>query len=232
MARETEPMLQATDLHKSFGGNEVLHGVDLAVMAGELTLITGPSGSGKTTLLNIVAGIEHPTSGTVSHENQEVSGLRPAALTDWRARHTGYVFQRSGLLGGLTAKENILAPHSLMENSIDKVWAATLCARLGIAQLLDQSALELSGGEKQRVSIARALVHQPDILFADEPDASLDTEAKVEIHEIIRDLVDSLGVTVAMVSHNPLSAKYADRITTLQDGKIVTSGHFIPKESD
>lgn len=216
------PVLSAEGIHKKFLQTEVLHGIDIAINPHEFTLITGPSGSGKTTILNVMSGIERPDSGSVHHGDVELGALSDEELTTWRGQNTGYAFQRSGLLGGLTAGENIVAPHKLMENKLDREWAGQLCARLGIRHLLGNPANSLSGGEKQRVAIARSLVHQPSILFADEPSAALDSHAKVEIHNMLRELVDESGVSIAMVSHDQISVDYADTVVRLQDGRVTT----------
>jgi ABC-type lipoprotein export system ATPase subunit len=217
------PILQAHAVRKSFGEVEVLHGVDLSVPTGELTLITGPSGSGKTTLLNILGGLEHPTSGEVMHNGQNIHALGAKELTAWRARYTGFAFQRSGLQGGLTAAENIRVPHASARTgiAIDKAWAGEVCARLGIVDILGKQASQLSGGQKQRVALARALIRQPEIVLADEPSAPLDTHSKVEIHDLMRGLVEDMGVTIALVSHDEISAGYAHSVVHMQDGVII-----------
>lgn len=220
---QSHPQIEAVGIRKSYGDEEILHGVELNIMPGELTVVTGPNGSGKTTLLNIVAGLDCPSEGTVRYEGEEINTLSPDDLTHWRGSNTGYVFQRSGLLGGLTVRENILAPQRLKRHNqeIDKTWAASLCVRLSLDTLLNRKAQTLSGGEKQRVSLARALIHRPAVLFADEPTAAVDTEARRVIHSDIRGLVDTTGLTVVMVSHENLAENYADRTLTIKDGRIV-----------
>lgn len=213
--------LSARDLHQEFNGVEIVHGVDLDIYAGEFTHLAGPSGSGKTTVLNMMAGLSVPTRGEVTHGQQVISQLNAEERTKWRADHAGIIFQHSGLLGGLTVRENILAPHELKECSIDKEKAGFFVARLGLGQLLDRPAAKLSGGERQRAAFARAIIHNPEIVFADEPTASLDTHAKQEFTEVIRQLVDESGLTVVMVSHDAITADYADRVVTIKDGRIV-----------
>ncbi len=220
MGIDTNCLVEVQNIHKRFDGEEILRNVSLGIAPGELTLVTGPSGSGKTTLLNIMGTLEHPDSGNVQHDGKSLVGMTKEEATRWRALYTGFAFQRSGLLNGMTVRENILAPHALSGKAIDSRWAGSLCLRLGIADLLDTKSSRLSGGEKQRVALARALVHEPQIVFADEPSAPLDTNAKIHIHEMMRDLVDDTGVAIALVSHDPISVDYATRVVKLRDGQI------------
>lgn len=226
-SHEAAPIISAHDLHQNFNGAEVVRGVSLDVRKGELTQLSGPSGSGKTTILNIIDGLSVPTSGEVKHNGKVISDMSPEARTQWRAKHTGIIFQHSGLLGGLTARENIFAPAQLKGGlvSIDKERAGYFVARLGLTNLLDRPASKLSGGERQRVAFARAVIHSPEIVFADEPTASLDTSAKKEFSEVMRNLVDETGVTILMVSHDEITADYSDRIVGLQDGVIVSDSY-------
>lgn len=219
-AFEERTMIQTSEINKEYGGTEVLYDVSVGIEDEQLTLFTGPSGSGKTTLLNILAGLTRPTTGDVWYRGQSTRELDDEELTSWRAYNIGTVFQRSGLLGGLNAEQNILTPHRLVQNEIDKDWLRYLTDKLSIDHVMQQKSSRLSGGEKQRVSIARALAHRPDVLFADEPTASLDLEAKRGVHNIFRSLVDEAGVAVVMVSHEDISKGYADRIVYLQEGRI------------
>lgn len=219
---ETLALLSARDLHQEFNGTEIVHGVDLDVYTGEFVHLAGPSGSGKTTVLNMMAGLSVPTCGEVVHAEQIISQLAPEERTEWRANHAGIIFQHSGLLGGLTVRENIITPHELKsEYSIDRERAGFFISRLGLSHLLSRPAAKLSGGERQRAAFARAIIHSPEIVFADEPTASLDTHAKREFTEVIRQLVDESGLTVLMVSHDAVTEDYADRTISLRDGKNV-----------
>jgi ABC-type lipoprotein export system ATPase subunit len=194
-------------------------------MPAELTLIAGPSGSGKTTLLNIISGIELPDEGTVRHGDVTVTDLTPEQRTEWRGQHVGFAFQHARLLNNLTVVENIVAPMILRGQMLgrdDAVWADQLSATLGIQELLPRQVAGLSGGQKQRVALARALVHRPDVLIADEPTAAVDGQTKIEIHELMRTLVEQDGVTVVMVSHDSLSPEYADKIVHLRDGSTTS----------
>lgn len=214
------PVVEAKNVRVDFDGVEVVHGVDLAIQSGALTLITGPSGSGKTTMMNVLGALKRPTSGSVKFGGQELTVLTDDQLTFWRGKNTGFAFQRSGLIPGLTASENIDAPHSLIGNPIDREWTDQVCADLGISNLLDRKPGQLSGGQQQRVAIARAMAHKPSVLFPDEPSAPLDTKSKVEVHESIQSLVTDLGTTVVMVSHDPLSEDYANITVRMVDGEI------------
>lgn len=217
------PAVSAVDIHKEFDGTEVLHGVSLDIQPRTLTLITGPSGSGKTTLLNIMGGIETPDMGDVRHSDTYITGMSPQELTEHRGSVTGFVFQRSALLAGLTAAKNIIMPHMVIGNKLDKQWLGQVCTDLGITDLLGKKASQLSGGERQRVAMARAIAHRPEIVFADEPSAPLDSKTKVQVHEIMRGkLVESMGITVVLVSHDPISSDYATEVVRLTDGRITS----------
>lgn len=224
MTYEVDPIIKAVEVKKSFGGNDVLRGIDFDVLPGELTHVTGQSGSGKTTLLNLISGLDVPSSGSVLHGEVDLNGLNADELTEWRAQYAGFVFQHSGLLGGLSVRDNILTPDGLKDRpvGIDKSRAGLVVARLGLTSLLDRKARKLSGGEKQRVALARALIHGPEIVFADEPTASLDTRAKVEFSEMLRGIVDEAGVTVVLVSHDEATAGFAHRTVEMKDGLIVS----------
>lgn len=222
MSKERLPILATENVKKSFYGQEVLHGVNFDLYRGELTVITGPSGSGKTTFLDIMAGIQRPDSGSVIHKGEAIHNMSDKMLTKWRGDHIGYAFQRAALLGGLSVGKNITRPTELIGKQIDTDWAVQVCDELGILEIMDRSPLEISGGQKQRVALARSLVGKPDVLFADEPTGALDTETKVEIHELLQGLVAHAGVTIAMVSHDEISKSYADRIMFIVDGVIAS----------
>lgn len=220
MRRESQPVLSTRDVHKSFYEQEVLHGVDFDLYENELTVITGPSGSGKTTFLDIMAGIQRPDAGSVVHNGESIHEMTDKSLTKWRGEHIGYAFQRAALLGGLSVKNNIVRPAELIGKNIDYNWVIEVCEELGILDLMQKSPMEISGGQKQRVALARALVGKPDVLFADEPTGALDTETKMEIHDLLRGLVEKSGVTIAMVSHDEISKDYADRTVVMVDGVV------------
>jgi putative ABC transport system ATP-binding protein len=200
---------------------EALRGVDIAVRAGELVAVMGPSGSGKSTLMHILAGLDKPTSGTVTIAGTEITGLDDTKLTRLRRDHIGFVFQFFNLLPMLDAEENILLPLSIAGEKPDKAWLDELLAKMGLDKRRDHRPAELSGGEQQRVAIARSLVTRPTILFADEPTGNLDSKTGGEILDLIRDSVDTYGQTTVMVTHEPRAASVADRILFLSDGLIV-----------
>lgn len=232
MSKETLPPILATEnVKKSFYGQEVLHGVDFGLYGGELTVITGPSGSGKTTFLDIMAGIQRPDAGSVIHEGEAIHNMSDKMLTKWRGEHIGYAFQRAALLGGLSVGKNITRPAELIGKQIDSDWAVQVCDELGILGIMDRSPLEISGGQKQRVALARALIGKPDVLFADEPTGALDTETKVEIHELLQGLVNHADVTIAMVSHDEISKSYAGRTVFIVDGVIASDTRANTPES-
>lgn len=216
-------MITAQGVAKSYLGVEVLHDVDLHVPAGSFSLLAGPSGSGKTTLLNLLAGLDTPDSGSIRVDDVEVTTLRGRERTRHRARH-GHVFQRSGLLAGLTLRENIEAAHLLAGQAVDQTWLEHLADRLGVRTLLEVTANRVSGGQSQRAALIRSLAHRPPLLFADEPTASLDTASKHTIHEVLREVVASEGTTVLMVSHDAISLEYATEVTRLVDGTIEFGG--------
>jgi putative ABC transport system ATP-binding protein len=181
----------------------------------------GPSGSGKSTLMHILAGLDTPTSGTVMIAGTEITKLDDSHLTKLRRKHIGFVFQFFNLLPMLDAEENVLLPLSIAGEKPDKAWLDELLARMGLDQRRHHRPAELSGGEQQRVAIARSLVSRPTILFADEPTGNLDSTTGGEILDLIRDSVDSYGQTTVMVTHEPRAASTADRILFLSDGLIV-----------
>jgi putative ABC transport system ATP-binding protein len=200
---------------------EALRGVDIDVGAGELVAVMGPSGSGKSTLMHILAGLDKPTSGTVMIAGNEITRLDDARLTQLRRDHIGFVFQFFNLLPMLDTEENIVLPLSIAGEKPDKAWLDELLEKMGLDKRRDHRPSELSGGEQQRVAIARSLVSRPTILFADEPTGNLDSKTGGEILDLIRDSVDSYGQTTVMVTHEPRAASTADRILFLSDGLIV-----------
>lgn len=206
-------------LVKSYLGTRVLHDVSLTVPAGGLTVLTGPSGSGKTTLLNLVAALDRPDAGRVLVGDAVVTAM-PRRQRDRYRAGCGHVFQRSGLLGGLTLRENIMTGHALTGRAVDHAWVRHLVARLGVLDVLDAPASRVSGGQAQRAALVRALAHRPGHLFADEPTASLDTSSTHVVHELLHEVAAEEGTTVLLVSHDPVSTGYADHLVRLRDGRL------------
>jgi putative ABC transport system ATP-binding protein len=221
----TATIVEARELTRRYGEGgtavEALRGVDLNVRSGELVAVMGPSGSGKSTLMHLLAGLDKPTSGTVTIGGTELSALGDAALTLLRRQRIGFIFQFFNLLPMLDAEENIVLPLSIAGEKPDKAWVAELIAKVGLQKRGSHRPSELSGGEQQRVAIARALVSHPTILLADEPTGNLDSKTGGEILEIMRESVQAYGQTTMMVTHDPRAAAIADRILFIADGLIV-----------
>jgi putative ABC transport system ATP-binding protein len=217
--------VEARDLVRRYGEGstavEALRGVDIAVQSGELVAVMGPSGSGKSTLMHILAGLDKPTSGTVTIAGTEITRLDDSQLTRLRRKHIGFVFQFFNLLPMLTAEENVLLPLSIAGEKPDKAWLDDLLKKMGLDQRRDHRPSQLSGGQQQRVAIARSLVTKPTILFADEPTGNLDSKTGGEILDLVRSSTDSYGQTTVMVTHEARAAAIADRILFLEDGLIV-----------
>jgi putative ABC transport system ATP-binding protein len=220
------PAVEARGLQKLYGegGAEVraLRGVDLVVRRGEFVAIMGPSGSGKSTLLHIVGALETPTQGTIAVGGLHYEGLGDKELTRFRRDHIGFVFQFFNLLGSLSAAENVLLP-ALIAGEHDKAEeerALALLERVGLAGRSDHLPSELSGGEQQRVSIARALLRSPELLLADEPTGNLDTRAGRDVLRLLREMNQVQGHTIVMVTHDPAAAAFTDRVVFLRDGEI------------
>jgi putative ABC transport system ATP-binding protein len=198
-----------------------LRGVDLNVKTGEFLAIVGPSGSGKSTLFHIIGGLTPPSAGQVSVAGRDLAQMSNADRTDLRKRTVGFVFQKFNLLPNLTARDNIAVARFIagMDQKPDPAFDEILRV-LGIANRLDHKPSALSGGEQQRIAIARAIVNHPAILLADEPTGNLDTENSKAVLEILRDLNERLGQTVLMITHNPEAAAYGHRTIQMRDGKI------------
>jgi putative ABC transport system ATP-binding protein len=215
----------AEDVTRRYGHGDTavdaLRGISLDVAHGKLTAVMGPSGSGKSTLMHILAGLDKPTSGSVSVSGTEITGLKDSDLTKLRRQHIGFVFQFFNLLPMLTAQENITLPLSIAGEKVEPGFFSDLIEKVGLADRLTHRPAELSGGQQQRVAIARALVSRPTVLFADEPTGNLDSTTGHEILELMRDSVDSYGQTTVMVTHEARAAAIADRILFLADGLIV-----------
>jgi putative ABC transport system ATP-binding protein len=200
---------------------DALRGVSLEVRHGQLVTVMGPSGSGKSTLMHVLAGLDKPTSGTVTIAGIEITDLDDTGLTALRREHIGFVFQFFNLLPMLTTEENIVLPLSIAGQTPDRAWVEELLSRTGLTDRRHHRPAELSGGQQQRVAIARALVTRPTVLFADEPTGNLDSKTGGEILELLRRSVEQDGQTIVMVTHETRAASVAQRIMFLADGLIV-----------
>src|SRR5438067_8768605 len=218
-------VVSATDLTRRYGEGETavdaLRGVSLDVQAGQLVAVMGPSGSGKSTLMHILAGLDKPTSGTVSIGGAELTTLGDSELTKLRRKHIGFVFQFFNLLPMLTAEENVTLPIAIAGEKPDRAWVDELLKELGIADRRTHRPAELSGGQQQRVAIGRALVSRPTVMFADEPTGNLDSTTSEEILKLLRAAVDSYGQTTVIVTHDARAAAIADHVFFLADGLVV-----------
>ncbi|MBF1382633.1 ABC transporter ATP-binding protein [Porphyromonas sp.] len=216
-------IIEATHIHKSFGSLEVLKGIDLTVAPREIISIVGASGAGKTTLLQILGTLEAPAEGaSLKICGEEVTRLSARRQAELRNRQIGFIFQAHQLLPEFTALENVMLPALIAGESRSKVRerALGLLERLGLAERASHKPAELSGGESQRVAVARALINSPAVIFADEPSGSLDTANKQSLHQLFFDLRDELGQTFVIVTHDPEFAAQADRMIVLRDGRI------------
>lgn len=216
-------IIEATNIHKSFGTLEVLKGIDLRVDAREVISIVGASGAGKTTLLQILGTLEAPSAGaSLKICGQEVTTLSARKQAELRNEQIGFIFQAHQLLPEFTALENVMLPALLRgdRRSKAKDRARALLCRLGLEARMDHKPAELSGGESQRVAVARALINEPAVIFADEPSGSLDTANKESLHQLFFDLRAELGQTFVIVTHDTVFAAEADRMISLKDGLI------------
>src|SRR3954454_23102194 len=207
---------------------DALRGVSLEVERGRLTAVMGPSGSGKSTLMHILAGLDKPTSGTVSIDGEEITSMGDTELTKLRRRSIGFVFQFFNLLPMLTAEENVVLPLSVAGVKPEPAYVDDLLKRVGLADRRTHRPSELSGGQQQRAAIARALVSKPAIVFADEPTGNLDSRTGQEVLELLRVAATDLGQTTVMVTHDAHAATIADRVLFLGDGRIVND---LPRSS-
>jgi putative ABC transport system ATP-binding protein len=222
------PIVTAADLSRRFGEGEAavdaLDGVTLELPAGAFTAIMGPSGSGKSTLMHILAGLDKPTSGSVTIDGVDLGTLDDKKLTELRRDKVGFVFQSFNLLPVLTAQENIELPLKIAGRDVDEAWRDQIVQTVHIGDRLTHHPSELSGGQQQRVAVARALISKPAVVFADEPTGNLDSQSSSEVLNLLRTSVDELGQTVVMVTHDANAATIADRVVVLADGKIVHDG--------
>ncbi len=224
----SEIVVETIDLTKDYflGGVVVsaLRGVNLQVKKGEFLVIMGPSGSGKSTLLNLLGGLDNPTSGKVIINNQDISKMPDAKLTELRAQEIGFVFQFYNLVPVLTALENVELPLMLigMPRKERRKYATELLETVGLGDRINNRPDELSGGQRQRVSIARALANEPSIVLADEPTGDVDTKTGDEILGLMHDLNENRGVTFIVITHDPVVAEHCDRLIRIIDGQIAT----------
>ena len=216
-------MIHASNITKSFGSLQVLKGLGLDIQQGEVVSIVGPSGAGKTTLLQILGTLEKPDGGSVLINGVDVTKLKDREMSRFRNLHLGFVFQFHQLLPEFTAMENVMIPALIARKSKKEARqrAEELLTFLGLKERLEHKPNELSGGEKQRVAVARALMNHPDVILADEPSGSLDSNNKAELHQLFFDLRDKFNQTFVIVTHDEELARLTDRTIHLKDGVIV-----------
>ncbi|MFD4675323.1 ABC transporter ATP-binding protein [Lentzea sp. NPDC058450] len=214
--------LQAVRKVYGSGGGAVtaLDGITVSVRKGTFTAVMGPSGSGKSTFLHCASGMDRPTSGRVLLGDTDLGGLKETALTQVRRDRIGFVFQAYNLLPSLTVEQNITLPLRLAGRSADRGWLGEIVRRVGLDGRLDRLPAELSGGQQQRVAIARALVARPEVVLADEPTGALDSRTAQQVLGLLRSIVDEMGQTVLMVTHDPVAASAAHSVLFLADGRL------------
>ena len=221
-------ILAVQKIHKSYGNKlnkqEVLKGIDITVEKGEFVSIMGASGSGKTTLLNVLSSIDKVSGGTITIEGKEMTAMKEKQLAEFRKQHLGFIFQDYNLLDTLTVKENILLPLSITKVSkrdADRRFNQ-LATELGILEIKDKYPNEISGGQKQRTSAARAFIHEPSIIFADEPTGALDSKSASDLLNKLSELNRNRTATIVMVTHDPVAASFSSRVIFIKDGQIYT----------
>jgi putative ABC transport system ATP-binding protein len=225
------PAVSARDVTKRYGSGDAavdaLRGVSVDFPRGQFAAVMGPSGSGKSTLMNILAGLDPPTSGTVSIDGTEITSLKDKQLTLLRREKVGFVFQFFNLLPMLTAEENLELPMAIAGRRVDPYWERSLVGAVGLEDRRRHRPSELSGGQQQRVALARGLISRPAVLFADEPTGNLDSSTSDEMLGLLRRSVDEYGQTIVMVTHDAQAAGAADRVVFLRDGQVVDDrGHL------
>jgi lipoprotein-releasing system ATP-binding protein len=216
-------MIRTTGITKSYGDLKVLKGIDIDISDKEVVSIVGASGAGKTTLLQIIGTLDKPDGGTIFYNGSDISKLKGKSLSSFRNKHIGFVFQFHQLLPEFTALENVCIPAYIAGKSKAEaeIKAAELLGFLGLTERLEHKPSELSGGEQQRVAVARALVNNPSVILADEPSGNLDTENKNELHKLFFKLRDTFSQTIIIVTHDRQLAKMSDRILQIRDGLII-----------
>jgi putative ABC transport system ATP-binding protein len=227
----TTNIVEARELSRRYGEGEAavdaLAGVSVDFPSGRFAAIMGPSGSGKSTLMHTLAGLDKPTSGTVTIDGVELTGLDDRELTKLRRDRIGFIFQTFNLLPVLSAEENILLPLSIAGRDVDREWFDMIVRTVGISDRLSHRPAELSGGQQQRVAVARALVSRPTVVFADEPSGNLDSKSTDDVLQLLRQAVDEFHQTVVMVTHDAHAASFADRLLVLADGRVVHDGEAV-----
>ena len=217
-------LIKAKGLSKIYGSGEnqvvALDKANLTIAPGDFISIIGPSGSGKSTLLHLLSGLDHPTSGSLTYDGQEIYTLSDKELSAFRRRQMGFIFQQFNLLPVLTARENILMPLLLDKKQPDEGYLNQLAELLGLRDRLDHLPHELSGGQQQRVAIARALIAQPEVIFADEPTGNLDSKSGGEVMELLKGIRERMGKTLVIITHDNRIAAAADRQLTIMDGVL------------
>ncbi len=221
-------MIESEALCKTYGKGETavraLQNIDFQAEAGEFVAVTGPSGSGKSTLLHLLGGVDIPTSGAVRIKGQDLYRKKEKELAAFRRRQIGFIFQFYNLIPVLTAEENIRVPLMLDGQPVDESFLSELLGTLGLTERRNHLPNQLSGGQQQRVAIGRAVIHKPSIVLADEPTGNLDTQNGREILALLKSSVRRFGQTLILITHDPSVAAQADRIVTMQDGRIVGGG--------
>jgi putative ABC transport system ATP-binding protein len=222
---ETTSAARSVDLTKTYGSGQAavraLNDVNVAFERGRFTAVMGPSGSGKSTLMQCMAGLDRPTSGQTFIGGQDIGQLDDTGVTRLRRDRIGFIFQSFNLVPTLTAAENITLPLDLAGAKADREWFDDIVGRLGIAGRLDHRPSQMSGGQQQRVACARAMITRPELIFADEPTGNLDSNASAELLSFLKNSTVQTGQSIVMVTHDPRSAAYADKVVFLADGAVV-----------